>query len=517
DSSLRISDAMEERLAQGNGSGWRMFWNTGRGFNGEQSTGLKLSRSVGSRWSITRKLRGDVQSIRLDLPRVLGMQVSAIRLTVEGVEHDIETSKIAMHMMAKDRVKLWSTDEHDPYFYFRTTSYLAGSKADVHQIEVSFQLDTESPWRWRLAEDRVGHVNRLFNAVASHPETKPLVWSGDVVIAGVRHIERPLVIKPGTRLLMEEGATVILSGRLMAEGTAEQPIRILSRSPSQKPWGAIVLTGDRASGSRLSHCEISGGSGLKGDLFEYTAMLSVHEVQDVEITDCLFRDSKLTDDMLHAVYSDIRLERTTFMNAPGDAVDLDISSAVIVDSIFQDNGNDGVDLMTADVRIERSIFRRNGDKGISVGEASRMFMIDSTLTGNLIGVQAKDGSVAVLANVTLAGNETAMDVYKKNWRYGEGGMIVAAKCRIVENPSGVTAGKRSRIVLFDSYWDRPVASRKVLMFSVDSKNMVAAENRSLWPDDYRDLNDSKAFLDRLSPEVIAGTDSGKRGAHAVPR
>lgn len=518
DSSLRKSDAIEERLTAGSSVGWQMFWSTGRGFNREQSTpGLELRRCGDSRWCITRELPGDVENIRIDLPPVLGMQISAIKLTVDGVEHDIKPSRIATNMMAKDKVSLWPTEELDPYFYFGTTSYTSGSNANLHQVKVSFKLETDSPWRWRLAEDRVGRVNRLFAAVVPHPETRPLIWSGDVVISGVQYIDRPLVIEPGTRLLMEAGATLILSERLQAEGTAQNPIRILARFPSQKPWGAIVLTGDRASGSRLSHCEISGGSGLKGDLFEYTAMLSVHDVRDVRITDCLFRDSQLTDDMLHGVYSDIRLERTTFMNAPGDAVDLDISSAVIVDSIFQDNGNDGVDLMTSDVQIVRSIFRRNGDKGISVGEASQMIMIDSTLTNNLIGIQAKDGSVAALVNVTLENNEKAMDAYKKNWRYGEGGMIVAAKCRITENPSGVTAGKRSRIVLFDSYWDRPMATRKVVMFSVDSKNMVSASNHKLWPDGYKDLNDSETFLASLRPKVIADTDPSKRGAYAAQR
>jgi len=518
-SSLSISDALKEKLMAAGTAGWQLFWDTGRHFNREQSTGkLRLRRSAdGSRWSISRKLPGDVQNIRIDLPQGVGMRLSSIELAVDGVKHDIKPSKIATNMMAKDQVSLWPIEELDPYFYFGTARYMAGTSAGLHQVKVSFRLDVDSPWKWRLAENRVGHVNRLFAAVASHPDPEPLVWSGDVVISGVQYIDRPLVIEPGTRLLMEAGATLILSERLQAEGTAQNPIRILARFPSQKPWGAIVLTGDRASGSRLSHCEISGGSGLKGDLFEYTAMLSVHDVRDVRITDCLFRDSQLTDDMLHGVYSDIRLERTTFMNAPGDAVDLDISSAVIIDSIFQDNGNDGVDLMTSDVQIVRSIFRRNGDKGISVGEASQMIMIDSTLTNNLIGIQAKDGSVAALVNVTLENNEKAMDAYKKNWRYGEGGMIVAAKCRITENPLGVTAGKRSRIVLFDSYWDRPMATRKVVMFSVDSKIMVSASNRKLWPDNYKDLNDSETFLASLSPKVIADTDPSKRGAYAAQR
>ena len=127
------------------------------------------------------------------------------------------------------------------------------------------------------------------------------------------------------------------------------------------------MLGRGTDGSRLKHCEISGGSGLKGDLFEYTAMLSVHDAKDVEISDYVFRDSKLTDDMFHSVYADLRFERTTFRNAPSDAVDLDISTATIVDSVFVGSGNDGLDLMSADVQ---TILQRHGFRTVESEEMS---------------------------------------------------------------------------------------------------------------------------------------------------
>ena len=110
---------------------------------------------------------------------------------------------------------------------------------------------------------------------------------------------------------------------------------------------------------------MAGGSGLKGPLFEYSAMFSVHDVKGVSVKDCLFRDNRVVDDMVHTVYADIHFERTRFENAFADALDLDISEAVIIDSQFSHSGNDAVDLMTTRAHVSGSTFVGNGDKGIS--------------------------------------------------------------------------------------------------------------------------------------------------------
>ncbi len=69
-----------------------------------------------------------------------------------------------------------------------------------------------------------------------------------------------------------------MTNRLIAEGTDDLPIRFISEDPAADPWGTVALKGKGASGSRLSHCEFVGGSGIKNDLYEYSAMFSVHDV-----------------------------------------------------------------------------------------------------------------------------------------------------------------------------------------------------------------------------------------------
>jgi len=322
---------------------------------------------------------------------------------------------------------------------------------------------------------------QLYAPVEARPLPDPVIWSGTVTFAGYQTLKDDLIIQPGTTVRLAPDATLVLKGRLLAEGTPERPIRFLSQQADQSPWGAIVLMGQGANGSRLTHCEMAGGSGRKGDLFEYSAMFSVHDVKDVSVQDCLFRDNRVVDDMVHTVYADIRFERTRFKNAFADALDLDISEAVIIDSQFDNSGNDAVDLMTSEAVITGTIFKYNDDKGISVGENSQLCAVNNRLIGNMIGVESKDRSTAVLFNHSFVDNKTALHAYKKNWRYGEGGRIFIAKSAIVGGEVVAQAQKRSSIAMFDSYVETKVTGKRVSTDSVDGLSRKNASRANLVP------------------------------------
>ncbi|MBT6070003.1 MAG: hypothetical protein HOH09_03000 [Proteobacteria bacterium] len=310
----------------------------------------------------------------------------------------------------------------------------------------------------------------------------PVIWSGEIVLEGYQELDQPLIIEPGTTVRLKSGATLVLRHRLTAIGTKEAPIRFIPDTENQDPWGAIAILGRGADGSTLSHCEMNNGSGLKGDLFEYSAMLSIHDVKDVVISDCQFRDNHVVDDMVHTVYADIRFDRVLFQNALSDALDLDISTASINDSHFENSGNDAVDLMTTQASITGSTFEDNGDKGISVGENSQLYAVNNKLIGNVVGVQSKDRSTAVLLNQTFKNNKTGLHAYKKNWRYGEGGSIFLGKSTVSSGDISAMAGKRSVIQIFDSYLETPAKGKRVDVLAVDDQFKTNAATSTLFPD-----------------------------------
>jgi len=340
----------------------------------------------------------------------------------------------------------------------------------------------------------------MYCVVSARPVSKPELWSGIIKVDRVLRMDEDLMIEPGTVVRLGPGASLVLKGRLIANGTEQRPIQFLPAEVSGEPWGTLTLLGPGADGSQLSHCIFSGGSGLKGDLYEYSAMFSAYDVSNVAIRFCAFYDSNIVDDMLRGVYADIRFSDCVFDRAYLDAVDLDISNAVIKRCRFLNAGNDGLDLMVTRAVVMDSEFRNNGDKGISVGEDSGLLAINNRIVGNRIGLQPKDRSVAVLYNVDFEGNAHAVDAYRKNWRYEGGGKAFLYKARIFDNEKTITACKESDIWIYDSYIDRDIAMKKKRIRvdrTVDSQNRDNARQRMLWryPEEITYTKDLEDFFE----------------------
>ncbi len=326
---------------------------------------------------------------------------------------------------------------------------------------VALELD-----RGRDSGEMAARVDRIrprafrgtYNVVPPKPRASLAIWSGDVTVRGVEQVSDDLVIEPGSVVRLEPGASVLCRGRVVAQGTAEKPIVFRPADAEQAPWGTFALVGPRANDSVLTHCQFSGGSGSKdaGGMFEYSAMLSIHDVQGVRIRHSDFRDSKLVDDMVHAVYSDVVIEESDFTQAAFDALDLDICRAVLRNNRFEDSGNDAVDLMTTDAVIVGTTILRSGDKAVSVGEGSRLLGIDSRFEHNTIGIQSRDRSVVTLVNADIAGNGRALDASKKSWQYGAGGRIYVYQSRLLRNDARVTADEDSSVRIDNCSHDEPI-------------------------------------------------------------
>ena len=339
------------------------------------------------------------------------------------------------------------------------------------------------------------------------------IWSGIVNLDGFQVIDYEVVIEPGTVVRLGEAATVLFKNKLSVNGTSDQPVQFVAKNEEQDPWGAIALVGPDADNSTFSHCVFENGSGFIEDLFEYSAMLSIHDVKGVEISDCNFKDNHIVDDMVHTVYAEIKFSRVRFDNAVSDALDLDISTAEIEDSVFENNGNDAVDLMTTEAVITNTSFVNNGDKGISVGENSRLQAVNNVFEGNVYGVQSKDRSIAVLYNNTLKDNDTALHAYHKNWRYGVGGVIYASKSHISGGEVPVSAEKRSNIAVLDSYIDNVEEKKRVNYVNVDTENETQASTELTFMNQGFPL-ELETEIKLLSSKADQYINPNQRGANA---
>ncbi|MCX2978793.1 CotH kinase family protein [Candidatus Marimicrobium litorale] len=336
------------------------------------------------------------------------------------------------------------------------------------------------------------------NIVHEPINPEPVIFSGSVAIDDFRTIYRDVVIQPGTQLLFGEGAGLRIYGKLHAVGTQTLPITFTAKN-RDAPWGALVLKDDRADDSRIVHCTFENGSGLKGSTFEYTALLSIHNVTGVLIEKSLFKDSRITDDMLHTVYSDVTILDSEFHRSRSDAADLDISTAQIINSKFLYSGNDGLDLMSTQAVVRRSTFSDSGDKAVSVGENSELIAVNSIFSNSEVGVQSKDRSHAMIFNSVISENKIGVDAYQKNLQYGGGGTLTVTNSILENNHETATADGTSKVAVIDSYVDAITKGESNVSYAlIDSSNKLrpAGDALSVLAGDVKAAAAFRMFADR---------------------
>lgn len=261
----------------------------------------------------------------------------------------------------------------------------------------------------------------IFSNNKSNKNSNTKILSGTIIVDKDLVFENPVLIKPGTTFLIEEGISLIFKNKLIAIGNEDSKINFLSNS--NKPWGTIAIIGKDTAGSKLKNIDIKDGSGSFSDQFIFTSMLSIHNTKNIELDNIKFFDNHNYDDMLHVIYSsEIFLRDLTFSNANGDAIDIDLCDKVlIINSNIYDSKNDGIDLMESEVLIKNVNIFNSQDKGISVGESSKAEIFNTKLEKNNTAVAVKDNSKILLKNSNFFENNIQISAYKKNLQYGSGG------------------------------------------------------------------------------------------------
>ena len=286
---------------------------------------------------------------------------------------------------------------------------------------------------------------------------EPFVYSGLVSVEDMTIVDRPVKVMAGTVFQMSEGASIIFRGRTVMSGTPEDPIRF-EPATKNKRWGVVGLQGSGANRSILRHVKFKGGTGASVGLTRFIAMLSVHNTTDILLDSLELTDNAVEDDMLHVIYSDnVTIRNIRMTGAMADAIDIDISTVTMVGGHIEGSGNDAIDLMSSDVTIRDVRLVGNGDKGVSIGEASQVKISGVNLLANDIGVQSKDGSIAVIERSQFDHNRIQLSAFQKNWRYGGGGRIgVSDASFIAANGAGAfSADPQSRIDLGNSTLSGP--------------------------------------------------------------
>lgn len=308
--------------------------------------------------------------------------------------------------------------------------------------------DTPPETERRLSENVSIHPWRLWKP---EPPGEIVLGPGRVVIQQnlVVGKQQTLRILPGTEILLAPGTSLISRGRLTMEGTASLPISVRRLDPDI-PWGALLIMGPSAADSRISHARIAGGSKAMDGLLSLLGMVNVHWVPSVSIRDTTIASNKVSDDTLHIIHSKFSLKNLTMDDCAFDCIDLDYAEGDIRGLNIGSAGNDGVDFMESEVALTDIRVGQAGDKGLSVGEGSKISAANGSVGSAEIGIAVKDSSHLDLTGWKIHDSKIAIDVYKKNWRYGRPGTATIKRTELARNPVNIRVAKKAEIVVYGS-------------------------------------------------------------------
>ncbi len=296
-------------------------------------------------------------------------------------------------------------------------------------------------------------IRNISSTIKKHKK----IFSGVVNIYQNTHIFEPVDILPGTVIKLSPGASLVFHNKVMATGEPDLPISF-ERTDSNSAWGTIALQGKGTRDSVLRNVDISGGSGDIVNNIHYTSMLSLHDTENVRITNSRLFNNEKYDDMLHVVYGkNIILNNVLLQDAIFDAIDIDMSKGVILKNVNVINaGNDAIDFMETEALVDNAYLFRSGDKGISAGENSNILIYNSLLRNNAVGLASKDMSNTQVLYSNFDSNRVQISLYKKNWHYNDGGHAQISNSKIINGIKQLNMDSNSTITFknmndFDGY------------------------------------------------------------------
>lgn len=264
-------------------------------------------------------------------------------------------------------------------------------------------------------------------------------WRGTVLVDGGITVApaATLTILPGTVVRFSKGAGIHVLGRIVVQGTADNPVRLTSlyREPQDSDWSGIILSGtekrnilehviidgaDTALFARFSSfaasfveigasavgvklqssiasvangviaVSVTGVAATKSELFMEKSALSggqsgiIATASAVEARQLSIRSCRLT--AFSAVASQLKLEKMT-LSACQAGVRLNSCDGAVADSVFSNNLETGVVLTGSNLRFT-----------------------GNTVAGNKVGMQIDDNLPSIWANA-IAGNSSYNLIY----------------------------------------------------------------------------------------------------------
>ena len=352
-----------------------------------------------------------------------------------------------------------------------TETTIALSLTKDTTITALFDINPDNVLSGEITEDRILSL-----------QNSPYIAQGDVIV----HPYTTLTVEPGVVIRMPASAQFIIQGRLLLNGSENQPISIQAKGESAR-WGALCFIYS-TDPSFLNYVHLDGGSVGREPLkhrgtisidhadvsLNHVIMTSVLQPIYSEDGNIIIRNSTIdgtgtSDDIINIVSGSASVENSDLYGdgeIDFDAVDNGVIRGNRITISSADPNRDGIDIgLSKNVVIQDNRIMNCPDKGISIGELSTATLQRNVLVNCNLGIAVKDGSSALIDHNTFYGNSTAVTCYEKNEGMGGGNAIVTNCILSKSAEADYTVDQYSSLSISFSLSDRDVLAGERNLFT----------------------------------------------------
>lgn len=263
-------------------------------------------------------------------------------------------------------------------------------------------------------------------AFATPAKTQKIDFGPGLVNFATSHTfssEESVTFKPGTKVQLSAGVSLVFFGKLNVEGTAAQPVTIGAYGPKQTFQG-ILLQGPKTAGSTLRNLHIDGGSQAEYLGRKLPGLLNIHDTHDILIETLFINAAAKGEDAFHATYvRNLQINEAHIADPAQDGIDLEFVNAKLQGLKVTNAGDECVDLMASTLSIHDSVFAGCHANGLSAGEETIAAVHNVLLANTKTGVLSKNASNVRISRSLIFRSDTALRTNKKEVHYSTASQI----------------------------------------------------------------------------------------------
>jgi hypothetical protein len=199
-----------------------------------------------------------------------------------------------------------------------------------------------------------------------------------------------LMLKAGSSIKFRNNSGIVLNGGLRILGKKNNKVNL--EGFQNEVWSGMLILA-KGKDVLIDNLNMNGGNGIINGV-KYRGAFTINK-SNLLIQNSLF-ENNFSEDTLNLVQVKGDLKNITIQNSPSDGLDIDYGEVKISNSKFlnigKSTGADAIDMSKSNVEINDIEIKNITDKGISIGEESKVKILNASIYSSFVGIVAKDSS-----------------------------------------------------------------------------------------------------------------------------